>query len=256
MPLHEIIILALLQSLTEFLPVSSSAHLLLYTEILAEERLPLLLNLALHGGSTLSLLFYFRRDWTTFLRQEMQAPSTSKLPHIFIATLPIAIIGLCCQNMVETTLHKPAVVVAPLAIVGILLWCADRYSQANLSINNLRYQHALIIGLMQVLALIPGVSRSGICMLTARTLKINRHDSVKLSFLLGTPVMLGAVLLNVSALYTLLQQPKFFLGVVVSAVSSFLVIKFLLRYITRIGFASFAIYRLLVAFSLFIYLLI
>ena len=256
MPLHEIIILALLQAATEFLPISSSAHLLLYAELFAHAPLPLIFNVALHGGSTGALLMYFRKEWLALLRQELRQPMTSNLWPLAVATLPVAVVGFLAQDYVAAYLHTPAMTVAPLALVGVLLWQIDRRSPRSRAIVDLGYRHALCIGAMQVLALIPGVSRSGITMLAARSLGYDRNASVQIAFMLATPVLLGALLLKSAAIFELITQPRYLVGVIVCGVASYLVIKFLLQYISRIGFAAFAGYRLLLAAMIVVYLLL
>ncbi|MDE3270361.1 MAG: undecaprenyl-diphosphate phosphatase [Pseudomonadota bacterium] len=255
MSLFEIIILALLQAATEFLPISSSAHLLLYAELFTQAPLPLVFNVALHGGSTLALLVYFRKDWLALLKQERQQPMRSNLLPLAVATLPVAIIGLFAQHHIATHLHSPAMTVVPLAIIGVLLWQVDQHCPSKHSMPSLTYRHALYIGVAQVLALIPGVSRSGITMLAARSLGYDRNASVKIAFMLATPVLLGALLLKSAAILELIAQPQYLIGVVICGVASFIVIKFLLRYIARIGFAIFAGYRLLLALTIIVYLL-
>ena len=250
MALLDIIIGGILQGLTEFLPISSSAHLILYGEFIQREELPLVLNLAFHSGTALSLLIYFRRDWYDLVRREIWARSESPrlFVHIVVASIPICGVGLLAQDLIATYLHRPAVVVLPLMVVGILLWLIDRRRPQQLGIKDLNYRQSFVIGLWQTLALIPGVSRSGVTMLATRLYGLSRPESVRTSFLLGTPIMVGALLLNLRALISYLHEPKFLLGVFVSAGVGFLVIKFLLRWIAGMGFGVFAIYRLILAF--------
>ena len=248
MSILHIVVLGILQGVTEFLPISSSAHLIVYSKLLAREDLPLLLNLAFHSGTLLSLLIYFGRDWHALLRHELLA---RRHPHLaiclIVASVPIATVGLLGQELIATHLHHAAVVIVPLAIVGVLLWWCDRRCPQKLDIAGMPVRHAALIGLWQVLALVPGTSRSGITMLGGRMLGLTRQASVKFSFLLGTPVMLGALLLNSRKLGAFLLDPHFLLGVLVSALTGLLVIKLLLSCIDRVGFGVFAIYRLLLA---------
>lgn len=243
-----IAVLGILQGVTEFLPISSSAHLIIYSTLLAREDLPLLLNLAFHSGTLLSLLIYFGRDWQTLLRHELLARRHPRLTlNLVVASVPIATVGLLGQDLIATYLHHAAVVILPLVLVGIALWWYDRRSPQQLDLATLSLRHAAVIGLWQVLALVPGVSRSGVTMMGGRMLGLTRQASVKFSFLLGTPVMLGALLLNSRALVAFLTEPHFLLGVLISAVTGLLVIKLLLSCIDRIGFGAFAVYRLVLA---------
>ena len=256
MSIIHIIVLGILQGITEFLPISSSAHLILYSTLLAQEDLPLLLNLAFHSGTLLSLLIYFGRDWHGMLRHELLA---RRRPHLtlclFVASVPIATVGLLGQELIAAYLHHAAVVVVPLALVGVALWWCDRRCPQKFNVETLSLRHAAVIGLWQVLALVPGVSRSGVTMLGGRMLGLTRQASVKFSFLLGTPVMLGALLLNSRELVVFLVEPNFLLGVLVSAVTGLLVIKLLLSCIDRIGFGAFAVYRLALAGIITLWLL-
>ena len=169
--------------------------------------------------------------------------------------MPIATVGLLGQELIAAYLHHAAVVVVPLALVGVAMWWCDRRCPQTLKVETLSLRHAAVIGLWQVLALVPGVSRSGITMLGGRMLGMTRQASVKFSFLLGTPVMLGALLLNIQELMVFLSNPHFLLGVLVSAVTGLLVIKLLLSCIDRIGFGAFAIYRLVLAGVITLWLL-
>lgn len=244
-----IVMLGILQGLTEFLPVSSSAHLILYSAFFTQEELPLLLNLAFHSGTLLSLLVYFGRDWRALLHRELLTRQLKPhlAPLLGVAFVPVAVVGLLGQDLIAAHLHHAAVVVVPLAVTGIALWWCDRRCPQVYAIGALRLRHALVIGLWQVLALVPGVSRSGITMLGGRMVGLTRQDSVKFSFLLGAPVMAGALLVNCRALLSFLVEPQFLLGVLVSALTGLLVIKLLLSCIDRLGFGVFAVYRLLLA---------
>ena len=256
MGIVHIVILGIVQGVTEFLPISSSAHLIVYSKLLAQEDLPLLLNLAFHSGTLLSLLIYFGRDWQALLRHELLA---RRHPHLtlclVVASVPIATVGLLGQELIAAHLHHAGVVVVPLALVGVALWWCDRCCPQKLAVEALSLRHALLIGLGQVLALVPGVSRSGVTMLGGRMLGLTRQASVKFSFLLGTPVMLGALLLNGRELWVYMAEPHFLLGVAVSAITGLLVIKLLLSCVDRIGFGGFAIYRLVLASVIAIWLL-
>ena len=256
MNILHLIILGILQGITEFLPISSSAHLILYSKLLAHEELPLLLNLAFHSGTLLSLLIYFGKDWHALIQQEILVRRRPQLTlQLLVASIPIAVVGLLGQELIAQYLHHAAVVIIPLALAGIALWWCDRHFPQTHNINNMSLQHALAIGTWQVLALVPGVSRSGITMLGGRMLGLTRQASVKFAFLLGTPVMAGALLLNYRALLNFLTEPHFLLGVLVSAVTGLLAIKLLLHWIDRIGFGAFAIYRLALATLLTLWLL-
>ena len=256
MGIFHIVVLGVLQGVTELLAISSSAHLILYSALLAHEELPLLLNLAFHSGTLLSLLIYFGRDWRALIQQELLVRRRPQLTlQLLVASVPIAVVGLLGQAIIARYLHHAAVVIIPLALAGIALWWCDRRCPQTRSISTMSLRHALAIGAWQVLALVPGVSRSGITMLGGRMLGLTRQESVKFAFLLGTPVMAGALLLNYRSLLTFLAEPRFLIGVLVSAVTGLLVIKLLLHWVDRIGFGAFAVYRLVLAALLTLWLL-
>ena len=240
------IALGILQGVTEFLPVSSSAHLILYGA-LTDNQLPLVLNLAFHGGTTLAVVIYFRHDWWQIWQREIgQRTGARLLPTLIIASLPAALVGLIGQRWIAAHLHQPLVTILPLAGGGIVLWLSDR-NQVKTTIEQLTYRQALLVGLWQVSALIPGMSRSGMAICGARFIGLSRQESVRLSFLLGAPLMVGALLLNFATLVDYLVEIRFLFGFLASAVSGFLAVKFLLRYVTSLGFMPFVIYRLILA---------
>lgn len=240
------IVLGILQGITEFLPISSSAHLIIYSTLTNDE-LPLVLNLAFHGGTTLAVLIYFRHDWWQIWQQEIRHRTGSRLlPILIVASVPATLAGLIGQRWIAEQLHQLAVTVIPLAGGAIVLWFSDRHPVTT-TINQLNYRQALVIGLWQASALIPGMSRSGMAICGARLVGLSRQESVKLAFLLGTPLMIGALLLNLGDLIDHLHEIRFLFGVLVSSVSGFLVVKFFLRYIASLGFTPFVIYRLALA---------
>ena len=241
------IVLGILQGITEFLPISSSAHLILYSA-LTDNELPLVLNLAFHGGTTLSVVIYFRHDWWQIWQCEIRQRITGSrlLPTLIIASLPAALVGLIGQRWIADHLHQPLVTIWTLAGGGIILWFSDRY-QVKTTIDQLNYRQALLIGLWQATALIPGMSRSGMAICGARFVGLSRQESVRLSFLLGAPLMVGALLVNFTSLIDYLIEVRFLIGVLASAVSGFLAVKFLLHYVASLGFMPFVIYRLVLA---------
>ena len=252
-------LLGAVQGLTEFLPVSSSGHLIVFSWVLDGKPLPLTLNVALHVGTTLAVLIYFWRDWlrlanATLLRLFRGRRSHEAdriLPGLLLGSIPAGIIGVLWEEDIEALFHNPLSVAAPLAIVGIIIWLADKNSPAQRSLDSLTIKDAVIIGCAQACALIPGVSRSGATIMAGRLLTFNREDAARFSFLLGTPAMGGAMLLKIKDIADSLQDPTFFLGITVSFVTGILAIGFLLRFLRRFGFGAFAIYRLCLALMIF-----
>jgi len=248
-------ILGAVQGATEFLPVSSSAHLIVVSWMMEGKPLPLSMNVALHVGTALAVLAYFWKDWLNLARDLLlrifrgtRSFGADKLaPALVLGSLPAAVIGILWQDQIEAKLHHPLIVVVPLALVGVLLWWGDRRSPSTRKINDLTLRDAILIGLAQASALFPGVSRSGATILVGRILQFKREDAARFSFLLGAPVIVGAAILNAKHLAAHAGDPVFQVGVGVSAVTGCLAIGFLLTFLRRFGFAAFMIYRVALA---------
>lgn len=254
------IILGAIQGLTEFIPVSSSGHLVIFSWLMSGEPIPLSLNIALHVGTTLAVLLYFWKDWLLIgkgsfdfvkkpskLSDLYQNNETRLLLLLFIGSIPAGIVGILFKDMIENELHKPVIVIFPLAIVGFALWLTDLKTSQSKTISQISFKDAFIIGLAQMFALIPGVSRSGATILAARSLQLRREDAARFSFLLGTPAMLAAAVLHYKDFLSSLGDSSFILGVISSFLAGCLAIKWVLKFIVKFGFFAFAIYRLLIA---------
>lgn len=257
-------LLGVIQGITEFLPISSSAHLILISSFLDGKTLPITLNIALHVGTFFAVLLFFWRDWLELIRASLLSLKRRSfdtfetrilLPSLIIGSVPAAFFGVFWQDQIEATLHHPAVTLMPLAVVGVLLWYGDAKASQSKQITALTYRDAFFIGVAQALALIPGVSRSGSTILGARLLNYSREDAAKFSFMLGTPAMAGACLLNAPDIVSGLSQPSFYLGCGVATLVGMAAIKFLLDFLKRFGFAVFAIYRCLLAAVLFYFIM-
>lgn len=254
-PTSQAAILGIIQGLTEFLPVSSSGHLIVFSWILEGKPLPLAINVALHIGTTLAVLIYFWRDWLRIaqagLRRLMHGERSHEadqiLPALILGSLPAGVIGILWEDDIETIFHNPLSVAVPLAFVGILIWLSDKKAPTRRTLGDLKIKDALLIGCAQACALIPGVSRSGATIMTGRLLTFHREDAAKFSFLLGTPAMGGAMLLKMSDIAASSEHPSFFIGILVSFITGMLAIGFLLRFLRRFGFGIFAIYRICLA---------
>ena len=205
------------------------------------------------------MLIYFWRDWRNLLTSTIAKIRFGKnsfeantlLPALIVGSIPAGIIGLLWQHEIEAILHNPASTLIPLALVGVALWLGDRYFRTHSKLIDLNLKHALIIGLAQAMALVPGTSRSGITILAGRYVGLGREESAKFSFLLGTPVMGGAALLNASDIFHSLGEPAFYLGCSVSMLVGCLTIAFLLRFLRTYGLGVFAVYRVILALILF-----
>lgn len=261
----QIVVLAIVQGLTEFLPISSSGHLVLVPYLVAWTDQGLAFDVAVHFGSLIAVVVFFREDILGLLRGSAQvAGGDVKSPQAYMAvaialgTVPAAIAGLLFASWIEANLRDPSIIVYTLAGYGILMALADRYARRDKGIAEVRIKDALIIGVAQALALVPGTSRSGITITAGRLLGFERQDAARFSFLLSAPVILLATLYKGGEL-VMGDEPvawsELALGVLVSAVVAYLSIEFFMRFVTRIGLAPFAIYRLLLA-ALILYLLV
>ncbi|MCK4636228.1 MAG: undecaprenyl-diphosphate phosphatase, partial [Candidatus Moranbacteria bacterium] len=201
MTILQSVLLGLVQGITEFLPVSSSGHLMLVPYIFGFPEPSISYSAALHMGTLGAVLIYFWRDWLNIfgLKRDMEIYQCNicLLRYLFFGTLPIIIAGYFVNGYDEILSQKTLIVAFMIFVGGAILWSSDRFFSSERSMKNINMKDALIIGLFQIVALVPGISRSGITMATARILKINRVDAARFSFLMGTPVILGAGVLNI-----------------------------------------------------------
>ncbi len=262
MELHEwslALILGAVQGLSEFLPISSSAHLIVFSWFLSGKPLPLALNIAMHMGTLASLVIFFWRQWWSMaqaLKDRLLSGRRSfevdkLLPALIIGSLPAAILGILGKSAIETYFHHPQAVILPLIVGGLLLWYSDKTAREAGSLEQLTLKKSWIIGLAQALALIPGLSRSGITITAGRYVGFDRAAAARFSFLLGTPAMVGAALLESREILEHISEPLFYGGMISSCVVGCLAIKFFLAFIQRYGFFAFALYRLALASLLF-----
>jgi len=250
------ILLGFVQGLTEFLPISSSGHLALLEHYLKVEGGGLSFDILLHVGSLLALLLYFRADWLSMLRAVFRPTPYNRLDRrlffcLIAASIPGGLAGVLLKHMAETVFRQPRRIALLLGGVGVLLVLAEKLARHRRPLTNLHLGDALLIGFSQALAIMPGVSRSGITMTTALFLGFTRETAARFSFLLATPIIAAA------GLYDLLKWFKhppehlsFYVGVMgflAAFLSSYLAIRFLLRFLRRHTFIPFAVYRLLLA---------
>ncbi len=249
----QIAILALVQGVTEFLPVSSSAHLILVPQFTAWADQGLAFDVSVHVGSLSAVVWYFRRDIgqmiTGFFRSlaDRQQNEHSRLAwFVVVGTIPVGLAGILTRDWVEVYLRSPLVMVATLIGFGLLLGWADWRFRGARTVRDMGWRDAIWIGLAQAVALIPGTSRSGITMTAALVLGLSREASARFSFLLSIPVIALAGLLEVYGLITsdtLVDWNALFWGTVLSGLSAYLCIVLFLAFIRRIGMQPFVIYR-------------
>lgn len=253
MTLIEIIVLALLQGFTEFLPISSSAHLILPSQLLGWQDQGLAFDVAVHVGTLLAVLLYFRQDvgtllvnWTGSFRGHHNRDS--KLAWLIIlATIPAALFGLLAKDFIEIYARSALVIAATTIIFGLLLWYADAKATQVRDNYSLTIKDVLIIGLAQAVALIPGTSRSGITMTAGLMLGLDRQSAARFSFLISIPIILLA---GGYQTLKLIQSPDavdwqaIALGSVLSFIAAYVCIHFFLKVIERMGMLPFVVYRL------------
>ena len=268
MNLLNAIFLGLLQGATEFLPVSSSGHLVLSEYFLNIEEASLAFDVALHLGTLLGVMIYFRRDFTLMFTAlvkpnilgEDAGPQRQLALYLCLGTIPGVVLGYLLKDTIVTVFRTPVFIAGTLAGAGLLLLLADKLGKLQRSLKNLGFTDAAVIGLFQALALMPGVSRSGITMTAGLMRGMNRMSAARFSFLLSGPIILGAGVYNLPAIIRQGSEPGqqgFYLaGFVAAAVSGYLVIAFLLRFVQSHSFAVFAYYRFALAgLVLLLYLL-
>lgn len=249
------IVLALVQGLTEFLPVSSSAHLILLPRLLGWTDQGLAFDVAVHIGTLTAVIAYFRRDVMNLLSAWMQSCVSWQLDAdarlawlVVLGTIPVAVAGLLLHDFIESTLRSPVVIAVATIGFGLILGLSDLRGRKIRTETSLRVTDVLWIGLAQALALIPGTSRSGITMTAALALGLTRSAAARFSFLLSVPVILMA---GGYESLQLLQQAEpvawgsIVLGTVVAGVSAYLSIHFFMQLIEKVGMLPFVIYRLL-----------
>jgi len=244
----EILILSIVQGVTEFLPISSAAHLVLITKYYAFANQNLLIDICLHLGSLLAIVLYFWKDLFNLIRNK------SFLTKILIGTIPIIVIGyILFQTGIMDQIRSLEIIAWMSLIFGVLLYISDK-SKINKKIDlNFNNKSAIFIGLFQVLALIPGVSRSGITITAARMLGFDRFDSAKISFFLAIPALGTASLLGIYNIYKVGSAELNFLtiiAVIFSFIFSYITIALFLNFIKKFSLNVFIIYRLILSLFL------
>jgi undecaprenyl-diphosphatase len=257
MELTHALVLAIVQGLTEFLPISSSGHLVLVPVFLDWPDQGLAFDVATHLGTLAAVLFYFRhdlwpmtRDALGTLRGGRRTRESDLAWFVVVGTIPTVIFGALFAGQISTVLRSPLVIAATMAGFGILLWIGDARGGRNRDEEQIGWRDALIVGLAQAVALIPGTSRSGITITAALFLGLKRQAAARFSFLLSIPVIVAAIAYE---LMKLLRQPEpadwlaLAVGVVVSGLVAYLTIRGFIALLGRMGMAPFALYRLFLA---------
>lgn len=267
-PPFQALLLGILQGLTEFLPISSSAHLILLPWFFQWNN-PLLdslpFDVALHAGTLLAILWYFWRDWLELIggffriliQREARDFQERLILYIILATIPAGIAGFFLEKTIESTFRSPVLITLPLVFVSFLMIYAERRNRLSRTLEAISLKDAMVIGLAQAVALLPGVSRSGITITTGLFQGYRREAATRFSFLLSTPAIAGATLLQTRHLLSAGQNDWFLIaiGFVSSAAIGYLAIAFLMRYLRVHTLNLFVGYRLILAATVIFWIL-
>jgi undecaprenyl-diphosphatase len=252
MTLLQLVVLALIQGISEFLPVSSSAHLVLASRFLAWSDQGLAFDAAVHAGTLTAVVVYFRRDLIEVLSEGLRRGGDPRqrrlLKALAVATLPALVVGGLAADWIETWLRSPLLIAATTIVFGLALWLADRYGRRYADAESLSVRSALFVGLAQVLALIPGTSRSGVTITAALALGLTREEAARFSFLLSIPIIAAAGGWGfVSGLADggSFEFGRFALAALIAAGVAWLSIAAFLAWLRRFGMLPFVVYRLL-----------
>jgi undecaprenyl-diphosphatase len=259
---YQAVMLALMQGLTEFLPISSSAHLVIPSLLLDWPDQGLAFDVAVHVGTLSAVLLYYRADlgrmadsWFRSLAGGGTTPDSRLVWYLGLATVPVGVVGLAAGDFIEGNLRNLPVITTTTLVFGILLGMADRAAPGEKAGNPLTLSIALLIGLAQAMAPVPGVSRSGVTITAALLLGLNRQASARFSFLLSIPIIASAGALKVWELSSSGLTVDWWtlgLGAAVSGITAYLCIAVFLRLLDRVGLMPFVYYRIVLAAVLFL----
>lgn len=260
MTVFKAVILGIIQGIAEFLPISSSAHLILIPYLVGWEESTLAFDVALHFGTMIAVLTFFFKDWWDLfigaikdIKTKKQTTNGRMFYYLIVATIPAAISGLLLDDLIETVIRNKIWIIAlSLAIMGLLIYLGDKWASKHYKketkFENITLKQAMIIGISQAFAVIPGFSRSGTTILAGRLQGISKEAITKFTFLLSVPVICGATILKVG---DLTFTKEVIIGIITSFAMGILTIKFLLNYIKKHDFSIFAFYRVLLALIIF-----
>lgn len=253
MDIIQVIVLALVQGLTEFLPISSSAHLILVPIISDWPDQGLAFDVAVHVGTLSAVVFYFRKelikmfiDWLASLRGKHTADSRLAWA-VLLGTIPVGLAGLLFKDIISEHLRTPLVIAVSTIFFGLLLWLADRNKNLTRDEHSLQWKDVLIIGVAQAIALIPGTSRSGITITAGLMLGLTRQSAARFSFLLSIPVIIlagGLSVLEYVQVASISDINFLMLGALIAAISAYACIHFFLKLLEKISMMPFVIYRM------------
>jgi undecaprenyl-diphosphatase len=248
------LVLGVLQGLAEFLPISSSAHLALAPWVFGWQDPGLSFDVALHVGTLVAVLWYFRLEWARLLSAavavarrggRIATAEERRLGLILAATIPGGLAGLALERRAEEAFRAPAVIAVALIVMGVVLWAVDRWAPARREIDGLGWRDAILIGVAQAFALVPGVSRSGATITAGRACALTRESAAVFSFLMSMPIIAAAAVLKLPHLLREGVTLPLVIGVVSAALSGWLAIAIVVRYVKTHSYGVFALYRVL-----------
>lgn len=248
MNIFQAALLGVIQGLTELLPISSSAHLTIIPWIF-NWNIPESFDVALHFGTLLAIGLYFFKDWLGLIKggfnyvvKKERTVQGRMFWYIVLATIPGGVIGFLLDHFLSGTLNRPIIIALALIIMGIILYVVDKKAPSKVKYEQMTLKQTFLIGVSQALAFIPGVSRSGVTITTARMMKIERESAARYSFMLSAPIVLAATIFKFK---DFVFDLPFVVGVLTSFIVGLLVIKFLLKFLQKGSFKGFAIYRII-----------
>lgn len=256
MHLLEAIVLGAIQGLGEFLPISSSAHLVLAPWFFGWTDPGLAFDVALHFGTLLAVLVYFGKDWMAILMTALRRTDRglfgihyppSFLWLLVVATVPGALIGYLLEDQAETIFRNPLLIAATLSIMGFVLFLADKRLRSRKTLQEISWADAILIGMSQALAIVPGISRAGSTITTALLLGIDRVSAARFSFLLSTPIIFGATVLKLKSFFDAGVGVPEITGIVTAALTGYLAIASLIKFVGTVSYKVFFWYRLALA---------
>lgn len=254
MTIFQAIIYGILQGLGEFLPISSTAHIIVAPWLFGWTDPGLAFDIALHLGTLVAVIAFFWRDWITLIYSGFTRVKSSEgklFWYLVLATIPGALLGYVFENKMESTFRNPALIGLMLIIMGIILYLVDRNARKRVHLENIGLGRSLTIGISQAVAFIPGVSRSGITMTTGMFLGLTRESAARFSFLLSTPIIFGSGIVKLKdIIHTKVDVLPFAVAIITAAIVGVLSIKFLLEYLKNKGFGIFVVYRIIVGILL------
>jgi undecaprenyl-diphosphatase len=261
MTVFQALVLGILQGLAEFLPISSSAHLALAPWAFGWPEPGLGVDVALHVGTLVAVLVYFRDEWIRLIvaaleivrTQRIESVEQRRVVYLIVATIPGGVAGLLLNDYAESTFRSPVLIGSALAVMGVVLWLVDRVRPADRPLESIGWSDAILIGVAQAAALLPGVSRSGATITAGRALSFDRASAATFSFLMSMPIIAAAAVFKVPHLLRSGGASlPLLVGVLASAISGWLAIAIVMRYVRSHSYGIFAAYRVVIGLAVLV----